>query len=87
MQAAENPASFGTQNTKAKLIKRIARLVRQDGLDYQAWRYVSKKVRQLCQLRPRKASRKLPRVLTEDEFRRFYAQVDKAGNGSRLSVG
>lgn len=80
MQAAEIIPSFGTQNTKAKLIKRIARLVRQDGLDYEGWRYVVKKVRQLCKLRPRKTGRKLPRVLTEEEFRRFYAAVDKAGN-------
>lgn len=72
MQAAENLPSFATQNTKAKLIRRIARLVRQDGLDYEGWRYVAKKVRQLCRLRPGKKGRKLPHVLTADEFRRFY---------------
>src|SRR5262245_3806604 len=80
MQAAESLPSFATQNTKAKLIKRIARLVRQDGLDYAGWRYVAKKVRQLCKLRPAKAGRKLPRVLTEAEFKRFYVAVDKVGN-------
>jgi integrase/recombinase XerD len=80
MQAAENLQSFATQNTKSKLIRRIARLVRQDGLDYEGWRYVAKKVRQLCRLRPGKKTRKLPRVLTTDEFRRFYAVVDKCGN-------
>ena len=45
MQAVENLQSFATQNTKSKLIRRIARLVRQDGLDYEGWRYVAKKVR------------------------------------------
>jgi hypothetical protein len=48
MIPAENPASFGTQNaitksTKAVLIRRIARLVRQEGIDYEGWRYVAKK--------------------------------------------
>ena len=80
MSAAENLQSFATRNVKAKLIKRIAKLVRQDGLDYQGWRYVAKKVRQLCRLKPGKKGRKLPQVLTVEEFRRFYAEVDKAGN-------
>jgi len=80
MIAVENPQSCGTQSAKAKLIRRIARLVRQDGLDYAGWRYVAKKVRQLCKLRPGKKGRKLPQVLTADQFRQFYAAVDKAGN-------
>jgi hypothetical protein len=70
MIPAENPASFGTQNaiaksTKAVLIRRIARLVRQDGLDYEAWRYVAKKVRQVCRLKPAKRGRKLPKSTRE----------------------
>jgi integrase len=85
MNAAENLASFGTQNgttksIKAALIRRIARLVRQDGLDYEGWRYVAKKVRQVCRLKPAKKGRKLPNVLTAEEFRRFYQEVDRAAN-------
>lgn len=83
MIAPVNPSDFGSQNGKAKskkarLVARIARLVRQSGLDYQGWRYVAKKVRQVCDLRPGKKGRRLPKVLTADEFRRFYSVVDRA---------
>ena len=47
----ENPANDMTQNAKAKspkaqLVAQIARLVRQEGLDYEGWRYVSKRVQE-----------------------------------------
>ena len=79
----ENPVNGASQtgkakSIKAKLVARIARLVRQEGLDYDAWRYVAKKVRQVCDLRPEKKGRRLPRVLTTEEFRRFYQIVDRA---------
>ena len=79
----ENLLNGGSQNGKAKsskaqLVARISRLVRQEGLDYEDWRYVAKKVRQVCDLRPVKQGRRLPRVLTTDEFRRFYQIVDRA---------
>jgi integrase len=79
----ENPSKDMTQNAsakcpKARLVARIARLVRQAGLDYEAWRYVSKRIRKACDLRPEKKGRRLPRILTTDEFRRFYAVVDCA---------
>jgi integrase len=60
------------------LAARIARLVRQAGIDYDAWRYVAKRVRQACDLRPARKGRKLPKVLTADEFRKFYRVVDQA---------
>lgn len=83
MIAPENPSNFGSRNgkaksKKAKLAARIARLVRQAGLDYAGWRYVAKKVRQVCELRPAKNGRRLPKVMTTDEFRRFYLMVDRA---------
>ena len=53
-------------------------MVRQEGLDYNGWRYVAKRVRKVCELRPEKKGRKLPRILTTEEFRRFYAVVDRA---------
>ena len=79
----ENLPNGGSQNgkaksSKAKLVAQIARLVRQEGLDYEDWRYVAKKVRQVCDLRPEKKGRRLPRVLTTEEFRRFYQIVDRA---------
>ena len=79
-EATENPSSCVSQKRKAKLkmVGRIARLVRAEGLTYEDWRYVSRRVRQKCDLRPAKKPVKLPRVLTADEFRRFYQIVDRA---------
>ena len=69
-----------TQNEKAKseLVARISRIIRKAGLDYEGWRYVSKRVRQDCSLKPARKGRRLPRVLSPDNFRRFYEVVDKA---------
>ena len=79
----ENPLDFASQNGRAKsakgrIVAQIARIVRKAGLDYDGWRYVAKKVRQVCELRPTKRGKKLPRILNADEFRRFYQIVDRA---------
>jgi len=76
----ENTASFATQNGKAKshIVAQVARIVRKHGLDYEGWRYISKQVRKECALRPAKKGRRLPRILNADDFRRFYAVVDRA---------
>jgi integrase len=52
--------------------------VRKAGLDYEGWRYVSQLVRKECGLRPAKKGRRLPKVLTPEDFRRFYEVVDRA---------
>ena len=70
----ENPSNDMTQNAKpkspkAQLVAQIARLIKKAGLDYEGWRYVSKRVRRLCDLRPEKKGRRLPRILTTEEFR------------------
>jgi integrase len=77
---AENANSFASQNGKAKseIVAQIAKIVRRAGLDYEGWRYVAKQVRKECELRPAKKGRKLPRVLTTDDFRKFYGRVDRA---------
>ena len=67
-----------TETTKSKVIGQIARIVRKHGFDYEDWRYVSRRVRQDCQLAPKKKGRRLPKVLTTEEFRRFYKVVDRA---------
>jgi integrase len=79
----ENPANCGTQNGKAKsskqeIVGQVARIVRKAGLDYEGWRYVSRQVRRKCHLKPPTKPKKLPRVLTAEEFRRFYKVVDQA---------
>ena len=85
MVAAENktPLNCGSQKGKAKshrsrLVTRIARLVKQAGLGYDDWRYVARQVRRKCDLRPAAKPKKLPRVLTADQFRSFYKAVDQA---------
>jgi integrase len=80
MNGTETEADCGSQNGKAKsgIVSQIARLVRKAGLDYEGWRYVAKQVRKTCDLKPAKKGKKLPRVLTADDFRKFYGVVDKA---------
>lgn len=75
-----NDPNFVSQNEKAKstLVGQIARLVRKAGLDYDGWRYIAKRVREACGLKPTKKGRRLPRVLTAIEFRKFYEVVDRA---------
>lgn len=76
----ENDANGASQIGKAKseIVSQIARIVRKHGLGYDDWRYVSKRVRQMCELRPAKKPKKLPKVLNADDFRRFYKIVDQA---------
>jgi integrase len=80
VQEAENPSSCGSQKAKAKsrLVVRIARLVRQAGLDYDDWRYVARQVRRRCDLCPPAKPKRLPRVLAAEQFRAFYKAVDQA---------
>jgi integrase/recombinase XerD len=80
MNGTETEADFGSQSGKAKsgIVSQIARIVRKAGLDYDGWRYVAKQVRKTCDLKPAKKGKKLPKVLTADDFRKFYAAVDKA---------
>jgi len=76
----QNTAKCASQNgnAKSKLVAQISRIVRRAGLDYDGWRYVAKRVRQECELKPAKKGRKLPNVLNAAEFRRFYQIVDRA---------
>ena len=76
----ENPADCETQNEKAKseIVARIARIVRRSGLDYEGWRYVSKRVRRECELKPAKKGRRLPKILTSEDFRRFFEVLDRS---------
>ena len=76
----ENLAGGETQIGKAKseIVARIARIVRRAGLDYEAWRYVSKRVRKECDLKPVKKGRRLPKILTSEDFRRFFEVLDRS---------
>ena len=76
----ENLTDCKTQNEKAKseIVARISRIVRRAGLDYEGWRYVAKRVRRECDLRPAKKGRRLPKILTADDFRRFFEVLDRS---------
>lgn len=80
---SEKPRNGASQTPKAKsekaeIVAQVARLVRRAGLDYDDWRYVAREVRKLCDLKPPKKGRRLPRILTAQQFRQFYEEVDKA---------
>jgi integrase/recombinase XerD len=75
----DNQPNEMTQNQKPKseIVSRISRIVRRAGLDYEAWRYVSKRVRKECDLSPATKVRRLPKVLTSEDFRRFFEVLDR----------
>lgn len=66
------------RSAKSEVVARISRIVRKAGLDYDGWRYVSKRVRKECSLASRRKPKRLPKVLSQDDFRRFYQIVDRA---------
>jgi integrase len=80
VKTPENPLSCVAQTGKAKsrLVAKLARFVRKAGLTYDDWRYVARRVRQACDLRPAAKPKRLPRILTADQFRAFYKAVDQA---------
>jgi len=85
VEVKETPHDCGSQKAKAKspkarLVARIARLVKQAGLGYEDWRYIARQVRRKCDLRPAAKPKRLPRVLTADQFRAFYKAVDQASD-------
>jgi integrase/recombinase XerD len=80
MQPTPSTPNFVCGSTKAKLVKRIARLVRAEALDAEGFRYVVARVRKLLGFKAQKKGRRLPAVLKQDEVRRFYAVVDRADN-------
>lgn len=81
MPATTTPPISLRQSEKAKLIRRVSRLVKSAGLDYDGFRYVCQQVRRKLKLKPpRSRKRDLPAVLTSDQFRRLYEIVDQAND-------
>jgi integrase/recombinase XerD len=78
----ENTPDCEAQNAKTKsdIVRQISRIVRRAGLDYDGWRYVVKRVRKECSLQPARKGRRLPKVLTGDDFRRFFEALDRSDN-------
>src|SRR5919198_1150911 len=78
----KNTEGFVTpfRSTKKRAIKKIARIVKQEGWDYEDFRYVYRRVRKILDLQPSKKPKKLPRILSEEDFKRFYREIEKSDN-------
>ncbi len=78
----KKPLSFVSPFRKAKenVIQKIAKIVRQEGWDYEDLRYAYRRVREELNLKPAKKPKRLPRVLSEEEFKKFYKEIEKADN-------
>jgi integrase len=84
----ENPEDFATPNQKAKsagvdidgVAKRIHRIVREEHLDYEQLRYLFRKVRSLAGIRQEKKQRKLPKLLSDAELKRFFEIIQAGGS-------
>ena len=81
----ENQPNCGSQNGKAKseIVSEIARIVRKHGLDYDDWRYISKRVRQKCELLP---SEERPEAAPHPDRRRFPPLLSDRGSGRRRAA-
>lgn len=80
MSGLENDKDFAGANTSAKLVRAISNLVRRARLDYEAFRRTCAQVRKEIGLRRPRRSRRLPRILPEARLRKFYEEIDRAGN-------
>jgi integrase len=78
----ENSRHFVLPLSKAKenTIRKIAKIVRQEEWDYYDLRYAYGRVRKRLDLKPAKRTKNLPRVLSEEEVKRFYRAIEKADN-------
>jgi integrase/recombinase XerD len=78
----EIPSSFVSPfiKTKENTIQKIVRIVKQEGWDYKDLRYAYRRIREQLDLRPPKKTKKLPRVLSEEDFKRFYRLIEKVDN-------
>ncbi len=74
--------NFDTQTQKAKLkaIKKIVKIVLEEGWNYEDWRYASRAIREKASLYPKRKAQKLPRILSEEHFKSFYSEIEKANN-------
>jgi Site-specific recombinase XerD len=67
-------------NTKEEAIKKIAKIVKQEGWDYEDFKYAYRRIREALDLKPDKKPRKLPRILSEEDFKKFYREIERTDN-------
>jgi hypothetical protein len=73
--STETMADFTSANENAKLVKTISNLVRRARLDYEGFRVICSQVRKEAELRRPPRSRRLPRILSETNLKRFFDAV------------
>jgi hypothetical protein len=79
MIEAKNREHFAGANQIAKLIRAIVTLVRRARIDYEGFRRVCAQVRKELGIRRPPRSRRLPRILSDANLKRFYDIIDEAG--------
>lgn len=67
-------------NTKEEAIKKIAKIVKQEGWDYENFKYAYRRIREALDLKPDRKPRKLPRILSEEDFKKFYREIERTDN-------
>jgi len=69
-----------SKKEKGKAIKQIARIVRREGWKHEDFQYAYRRVREHLNLKPSSKPKKLPRLLSEKDFKTFYQEIEKADN-------
>ena len=68
------------RNTKEEAIEKIAKIVRHEGWDYQDIKYAYRRIREMLNIKPAQKPKTLPRILSEENFKKFYQEIEKADN-------
>jgi integrase/recombinase XerD len=67
-------------NTKEEPIRKITKIVKKEGWDYEDLKYAYRRIREALDLKPTKKPKKLPRILSEEDFKKFYREIERADN-------
>jgi integrase/recombinase XerD len=84
----ETGSNFVTPTRKAKpernvkdiVSDKIFRVIKEHQFDYEELRYIFRRVRERAEVSRPKNRRTLPKVLTEEELRRFFQTIEDCGN-------
>jgi hypothetical protein len=88
LQTQENSDDFvsANGNAKSEMVSRLVRMAHQEHLDYDDFLYVCKEAWLKLGLRRPKRSRKLPKLLSEADLRRFFQAIQGPGRSGILTA-
>lgn len=69
-----------TEKAKSLIVTQLVRIARKERLDYAAFLYVCQQARRRLGLRKPQKDRKLPQLLPDAEFRKFFRVIQQCGN-------